>query len=286
MKQKRMDNDRPSGVLQNRMPDSVNQKVSTHDQVRRVGNTMLCLLISFFCILAGGYTWSNCLIFSTDVQSSMPSLPNVSQLYMEDDSPKNTVIDPMIIAMPNKIDLGIEPIMQLPELPLGCEITALATMLQYYGFSVDKVTLCEQTLDFGLSYIDPFEGYVGSPFEEHGGFGCYAPPIVCAANRFLARQNSALSAYDVSGTSFDILLEYVMTGTPVMVWTTQQTLDSDVAYTYGEINWYRLSHCVVISGFEGDAVICADPLEGTVRYDRSRMEQMYELLYAQAVLIR
>ena len=77
-----------------------------------------------------------------------------------------------------------------------------------------------------------------------------------------------------------------MAGTPVMIWTTQQTLDSDVAYTYGEINWYRLSHCVVISGFEGDAVICADPLEGTVRYDRSRMEQMYELLYAQAVLIR
>ena len=164
MKQKRMDNDHPSGVLQNRMPDSVNQKVSTHDQVRRVGNTMLCLLISFFCILAGGYTWSNCLIFSTAVQSSMPSLPNVSQLYMEDDSPKNTVIDPMIIAMPNKIDLAVEPIMQLPELPLGCEITALATLLQYYGFSADKVMLCEQMLDFGLSYADPFEGYVGSPF--------------------------------------------------------------------------------------------------------------------------
>lgn len=286
MKHKRIDEYHPSGVLQNRMPDSVNQKVSTHDQVRRVGNTMLCLLISFFCILAGGYTWSNCLIFSTAVQSTMPSLPNVSQLYMEDDSPKNTVIDPMIIAMPNKIDLAVEPIMQLPELPLGCEITALATLLQYYGFSADKVMLCEQMLDFGLSYADPFEGYVGSPFEEHGGFGCYAPPIVRAANRFLARQNSALSAYDVSGTSFDILLEYVMAGTPVMVWTTQQTLDSDVAYTYGEINWYRLSHCVVISGFEGDAIVCADPLEGTARYDRSRMEQMYELLYAQAVLIR
>lgn len=286
MKHKRIDEYHPSGVLQDSMPDNANKKLSAHDQVRRVGNTMLCLLISFFCILAGGYTWSNCLIFSTDVQSSMPSLPNVSQLYMEDDSPKNTVIDPMIIAMPNKIDLAVEPIMQLPELPLGCEITALATMLQYYGFSADKVTLCEQMLDYGSSYIDPFEGYVGSPFEEHGGFGCYAPPIVRAANRYFAQQNSALSAYDVSGTSFDILLEYVMAGTPVMIWITQQTLDSDVAYTYGEINWYRLSHCVVISGFEGDAVICADPLEGTVRYDRSRMEQMYKLLYAQAVLIR
>ena len=286
MKHKRIDEYHPSGVLQDSMPDNANKKLSAHDQVRRVGNTMLCLLISFFCILAGGYTWSNCLIFSTDVQSSMPSLPNVSQLYMEDDSPKNTVIDPMIIAMPNKIDLAVEPIMQLPELPLGCEITALATLLQYYGFSVDKVTLCEQTLDYGSSYTDPFEGYIGNPFEEYRGMGCYAPPIVRAANRFLARQNSALSAYDVSGTSFDILLEYVMTGTPVMVWTTQQTLDSDVVYTYNNVNWYRLSHCVVISGFEGDAVVCADPLEGTVRYDRSRMEQMYKLLYAQAVLIR
>lgn len=185
MKHKRIDEYHPSGVLQNRMPDSVNQKVSTHDQVRRVGNTMLCLLISFFCILAGGYTWSICLIFSSDVQSSMPSLPNVSQLYMEDYNEENIAPGQMAISMPNKIDLGIEPIMQLPELPLGCEITALATLLQYYGFSADKVMLCEQMLDFGLSYADPFEGYVGSPFEEYRGMGCYAPPIVRAANRYL-----------------------------------------------------------------------------------------------------
>ena len=36
MKQKRMDNDHPSGVLQNRMPDNANKKLSAHDQVRRV----------------------------------------------------------------------------------------------------------------------------------------------------------------------------------------------------------------------------------------------------------
>lgn len=37
-------------------------------------------------------------------------------------------------------------IMQMPELPTGCEITALTMVLNYYGFDVDKVTLATEYL--------------------------------------------------------------------------------------------------------------------------------------------
>src|SRR5690606_26676624 len=39
------------------------------------------------------------------------------------------------------ITLNVPIISQLPELPTGCEITAVTMMLQYLGLDVDKITL-------------------------------------------------------------------------------------------------------------------------------------------------
>ena len=36
---------------------------------------------------------------------------------------------------------GFEAVLQNPELPTGCEITALTQTLNFYGFDIDKVTL-------------------------------------------------------------------------------------------------------------------------------------------------
>ena len=37
--------------------------------------------------------------------------------------------------------IRVEPVMQLPELPNGCEAASLAAVLQFYGYSVDKLDL-------------------------------------------------------------------------------------------------------------------------------------------------
>lgn len=183
------------------------------------------------------------------------------------------------------VNLGVRTISQLPEMPNGCEITSLAIVLQYYGYDIDKEELCARYLKQG-DYADPFEGFLGSPLTDAWGYGCYAPPIVQAANEYLEEQNAAQRAVDVSGMAFEELLQMVNLGYPVIIWTTLQTADTASIYEYDGIHWYRDSHCVVISGETEGGCICADPIYGTQIYDKQKMKEKYELLYRQAVLIQ
>lgn len=66
----------------------------------------------------------------------------------------------------------------MPELPTGCEITALAMVLQYFGYEVDKTALAAEYLpvvaypdfyyggDGNLYGPDMRENFVGDPFSE------------------------------------------------------------------------------------------------------------------------
>lgn len=68
---------------------------------------------------------------------------------------------------------------QMPELPTGCEITALTMALQYYGYDADKVTMASEYLptagtgnyygDDGRLYGNDLNQYfIGDPFTEGG----------------------------------------------------------------------------------------------------------------------
>lgn len=74
---------------------------------------------------------------------------------------------------------GFPEIFQNPELPTGCEITALAMALGYYGFDADKTVLASDYLpreeyevrqgEDGLMYgSDLNEYFLGDPFTEEG----------------------------------------------------------------------------------------------------------------------
>jgi len=203
-----------------------------------------------------------------------------------DGSPLITMQQPYML-------LPVEHISQLPELPTGCEITALTTVLNYLGFNTDKLNMAENY----LKYADSFEGnfydyFIGDPTQGNG-WGCFAPAITLAAQEFLEDNNSTLKAHNISGASLQTLFEEVADGNPVIVWSTSKW-GTETTYTPIKINgntvfnWPSNEHCVVLTGFnlEKNTVYISDPLDDIVERDLTEFAKAYSAYYKQAVVIK
>lgn len=195
-----------------------------------------------------------------------------------------------------QVKLPVAHISQNPELPTGCEITSLATVLNFYGYNVSKTQLSNKYLDKTIDEVGDFwEVFVGDP--EENGFGCYAKPIVNAANRFLASQNSKHKAVDYSGSKFEDLLNIVQNGTPVIIWSTMydnetQTLSEPYATVEWNINgkniqWISPEHCMVLIGYDLNrkVAILSDPQRNIVEYDLNTVKSRYLALHSQCVIL-
>ena len=142
---------------------------------------------------------------------------------------------------------------QNPELPTGCEITSLTSVLNYYGINVKKETMADDYLKKGDGSY--YKMFLGNP-RDAGSFGCMAQPIVDAANLYFKKNNVSMKASNVSGVTFDKILEYVSQGVPMIVWNTMgmapayesQTLTLDGR----EYTWIAPEHCVVVVGYDLD----------------------------------
>ncbi|MGN0505438.1 MAG: C39 family peptidase [Lachnospiraceae bacterium] len=188
--------------------------------------------------------------------------------------------------------LGVQNILQKPDLPAGPEITSLAIVLRYLGFSVDKVTLAENYLTTAEpGTASPFVAYLGDPAVATGSYGCYAPVIVEAANRYFEATARSNRAIDVSGSTLEDLYEYVRNGTPVIVWATTNLVATKYTTVWeidGEtIQWRGYEHCMVLMGYNNTkgTVILADPLRGIVEYDAEKFYSRYKEQYESAVII-
>jgi len=189
--------------------------------------------------------------------------------------------------------LGVQNILQKPELPAGPEITCLAAVLQYLGDYVDKVTLAENYLTLAEpGTTTPFEAYFGDPKVSKGSYGCYAPVIVDAANRYFAdKGNTRKKAMDVSGSTMEELLKFIDDGTPVMVWCTTNLVETKITAEWeldGELlQWRGYEHCVVLMGYNKtrSSIIVADPLRGIVEFDMNTFYKRYKEQYESAVII-
>ena len=189
--------------------------------------------------------------------------------------------------------LGVKNILQKPELPAGPEITCLTIVLNYLGDYPDKVSLAENYLTIAEpGTASPYEAYLGDPKVAEGSYGCYAPVIVDAANRYFANKgNTRKKAVDVSGSTMEEMLDFVKNGTPVIVWTTANLEASKVTAEWeinGErIQWHSNEHCMVLMGYNGtkETVIVADPLQGIVEFDMVKFYQRYVEQQKNAVII-
>lgn len=189
--------------------------------------------------------------------------------------------------------LGVENILQKPDLPAGPEITCLTMVLHYYGDYVDKVTLADHYLTLAEpGTATPFEAYLGDPKVAKGSYGCYASVICDAANRYFRdKGNTNKKAIDVSGSTMEQLCAYVRNGTPVMVWNTTNLVPTKITASWeidGELlEWRGNEHCVVLIGYNNtrSTVIVADPLRGIVEFDMETFYLRYQEQYESAVII-
>lgn len=201
----------------------------------------------------------------------------------------------------NSVYIDMENVLQLPELPVGCEITALTILLRYCGFDADKTDLARNYLpkswgnpryEDGKTYKDSFFDYfIGDPFGR--GYGCFSGAIEKAANAYIADHGGGFTVKNISGAHPDELYDYLAAGTPVLCWATDGMIEPEYYETWydnatGEqLDWYLNEHCFVLAGFNmsGDLVTLNDPMKGIIDYNINRFETRYDQMHRQAIVI-
>lgn len=196
-----------------------------------------------------------------------------------------------------QVKLGVNCVLQNPELPTGCEITSLTTVLNYYGYNVSKTTMSDDYLVKSIDKVADFwKVFLGNP--RSNGFGCYAQPIVDAANKYLKEQDNKYQAVNYSGTQFEKLLKEVENGNPVIIWGTmygEKENDLREPYTTYKweidgktLQWIAPEHCMVLIGYDIDrnVAVMSDPQRGIVEYNLETVKARYAALHSQCVILR
>ena len=197
-----------------------------------------------------------------------------------------------------------EPIMQLPQLPTGCEITSMTMVLRYLEYPISKVEMAAQYLpklpmeiDYGMddegNQIGPDLDcyFVGDPFSI--GTVCGTTAITDAVEAYFEDiGEEEREVLDLTGASADELYGLISEDHPVVVWV---TIDMEPRFSpedewYTEdgryMSWSVNDHAMVLIGYNPDVVLMADPLEGIIEYGRQEFENVYEERGNRAVVIR
>lgn len=223
---------------------------------------------------------------STEALTEPPTEGNPPPVEVDPDMPedyklkKSSVID------------GFETVLQNPELPTGCEITTLTQTLNFYGFDIDKVTLCDtfMPVDFD-GYYTMDQVYIGNP-RATNGFGCNAPVIKKVADDYFDYLGSDWYAIDLTGISLKEVFYQIEQGYPVIVWSTIGQRETHATFQFrlgcGEDFYFNgYQHCLTVYGFDEKekVVYVADPMEGNVKYDMERFKRIYDEMGRQAVIL-
>ncbi|MBD8071160.1 C39 family peptidase [Bacillus sp. PS06] len=146
------------------------------------------------------------------------------------------------------VDLNVPIISQLPELPTGCEITAVTMMLQYAGANVNKVALAKAMPRHSWN---PNAGYVGDPFTRNG-WTIYPSALVSLVRKHVG------SATDLTGKSIAGLETQLKNNKPVVV-------------LVSPMHGFTV-HAVTLTGFDQSNIYFNDPWTGKKNVKISKNE--------------
>lgn len=198
-----------------------------------------------------------------------------------------------------EVFIPVNPVLQNPELPNGCEITSLTSVLNYYGYDTDKLQMADIYLpkqpfarkEGKLYGANPFEAYAGDPRDGVGGFFCYAPPLLEAANSYFNDFNGSHNPLDISMSDRGEIIDYLNKGIPIVIWVPIDLQKPRINYSWyfhetGELfNAPVNLHCVVLNGYVNGDVHVMDPLKGQILYDSEAFFEGYYALGQHAMLV-
>ncbi|MCI1882612.1 MAG: C39 family peptidase [Sporolactobacillus sp.] len=158
---------------------------------------------------------------------------------------------------------------QKPELPNGCEVSALTMLLRSAGVSANKMTLAAQVAKVPFSsggyHGNPNDGFVGNMYHgtrANPGYGVYHGPIAALARKYLGNR-----VVDLTGSSWQSVERQLEKGRPVWVitsinfvpvpdsaWRTWHTRTGDLKISFQE-------HAVLLTGYDQKNVYFHNPLE-------------------------
>ena len=218
-------------------------------------------------------------------------------------SPTPIPLNERMVVIGESKRIPVVNLLQEPELPSGCEAVSLTILLNYLGFSVDKMTIaCKYLpqLDFygeenDLHGADFRTTFAGDPTRLEHSYGCYAPCITITANAYFEDNGYSARAYDITGADFDSLLtDYIDKGMPVLIWATSGNLRpsklTDLYWTTPEgevVRWLAYQHCIVLTGYdlENNRIYVSDPQVGNTAYSYDILKERYLELGRQAIHI-
>ena len=173
-----------------------------------------------------------------------------------------------------KAVIDVPVINQFPELPVGCESTSAAALLNYLGYDISKTKFTEKYLKWDDNFYndkneqlfgpDPNKVFAGDPFDW--GYGCFSPVIVNSLNDYFADngiENTAIELKNLNSADMEKLIDE---GVPMIVWASRdmksykykQSSSWKVSGTNQEQQWLGNSHTLVLCGYDSNCYYFMD----------------------------
>jgi uncharacterized protein YvpB len=197
-----------------------------------------------------------------------------------------------------KVLLDVKNILQYPELSMGSSIVASTIVLNYYGFTIEKMDLLEflKVQSLNSDYLEnPEEFFLGSPENSTIGYGS-SSVIKATIESYL--EDNKITGYEVvnlTGSDFSDLYSEVDNKNPVIIWVTTSMKEHeedfmDLPLADGKTFSYNMfNECVCLVGFnnQDNTVFICDPqnYENVLEYPKSTVENIYNKMGKQALVI-
>lgn len=202
-----------------------------------------------------------------------------------------------------KTAIEMEIVNQYPELPVGCEVTCAAAMLNFLGYDIDKCELADNYLPVeegmftekeGILFgPDPNKTFVGDPYGK--GYGCYENVIAELLDDYFASHGSANKAVMLENINSADLERLIDEGVPVIVWASidmkpyrYSSVSRWVTSDGEEITWLANSHTLILTGYDASYYYfmdCNNKTE-TERYPRETFLNRWEENGSQAIAVK